>query len=272
MSPLNAKSDIPPRLLTIGGSDSGGAAGIQADLKTFEALGGFGMSALSMITAQNTLGVHGVTLLKPEFVQQQIQVVADDIGIDALKTGFLAKVDIVSSVAKSISSLDCLKIIDPVIVNSKAEQIVDDETIKIYKEQLFNQAKVITPNIREASLLTNTSIQSRSNVEKAATELLQYGSHAVLIKGGYLEEKKAADYLKTQDAELWLYGNPVETQNTHGSGDTLSAALATYLAKGLDIFDAFRTSKDFLQKAIEAGASRQLGKGQGGLKQNFRSM
>jgi len=263
-----AHSDL--RLLTIGGSDSGGAAGIQADLKTFEALGAFGMSALSMITAQNTLGVHGVTLLEAEFVQQQIQVVSADIGIDALKTGFLAKADIISSVAQSISSLNCIKIIDPVIVNSKAEQIVNDEAIKVYKKSLFNQATIITPNIREASLLTKTSIQNCADVEKAAAELLQYGSDAVLIKGGYLEEKKAADYLKTQDGELWLYGTPIDTINTHGSGDTLSAAIATYLARGLDLFDAFMASKDFLQMAIEAGANRQLGTGQGGLKQNFR--
>lgn len=259
------------RLLTIGGSDSGGAAGIQADLKTFEALGAFGMSALSMITAQNTLGVHGVTLLKAEFVQQQIQVVSDDIGIDALKTGFLAKADIIFSVAQSISSLNCIKIIDPVIVNSKAEQIVNDEGIKVYKKSLFNQATIITPNIREASLLTGKSIKSCKNVEQAATELLQYGSDAVLIKGGYLEEKKAGDYFRTQDTELWLYGTPVDTNNTHGSGDTLSAALATYLAKGLDLFDAFRASKNFLQMAIEAGAKRELGAGQGGLKQNFNA-
>jgi len=198
------------------------------------------MSALSMITAQNTLGVHGVSLLKPEFLQQQIEVVADDIGVDALKTGFLATKDLIQITAQSIA-----------------------------KEQLFNQATIITPNVRETSLLTNTSINNCKDVEQAATELLQYGSQAVLIKGGYLEERKAADYLKAKDESLWLYGTPIDTKNTHGSGDTLSAALATYLAQGLDLFAAFKASKDFLQKAIEAGASRQLGSGQGGLKQNF---
>ncbi len=260
-----------PRLLTIGGSDSGGAAGIQADLKTFEALGSFGMSALSMITAQNTLGVHGVRLLEPEFLEQQITVVANDIGIDALKTGFLANKDLIETTANTIATLDCIKIIDPVIVNSKAEQIVDNSGIQVYKDTLFSQATVITPNIREASLLTSIDIHTQNDVETAASKLLEFGSETVLIKGGYLKEAKAADYLLSHDNSLWLYGSAIDTKNTHGSGDTLSAALAVYLAKGLDLFDAFKASKDFLQKAIEAGASRQLGSGQGSLKQNFKS-
>ena len=270
-SPNNPSPNKPePRLLTIGGSDSGGAAGIQADLKTFEALGAYGMSALSIITAQNTLGVHGASLLRPEFLKQQITVVSTDIGIDALKTGFLATKDLIKVTAETIASIDCVKIIDPVIVNSKAEQIVADEGIEVYKSQLFNQATVITPNIREASLLTKRSITTLKDVEESAKELLNYGSQAVLIKGGYLEAQKAADYLLTKENSLWLYGTAIDTINTHGSGDTLSSALAVYLAKGLNLTEAFKASKDFLQSAIAAGASRQLGAGQGGLKQNFK--
>ncbi|MEZ4607213.1 MAG: bifunctional hydroxymethylpyrimidine kinase/phosphomethylpyrimidine kinase [Deinococcales bacterium] len=263
-------SETEVKVLSIGGSDPFGAAGIQADIKTFSALEAYGMSVLTTVTAQNSLGVYGRYDVPVDFIELQLESILGDGGINALKTGFLGRHEVIESIAEVISLLNIPKIIDPVLVNGKGEQIISNLALKAYRERLFPLASLFSPNLREAGLLLGRRLSNLTQVEQAAHELLNEGPQAVLIKGGYLESAKGADFLLYQGkASLegqWFFGKAIDTPNTHGSGDTLSAAISVFLARGFVLKDAVKEAKDYLQKALEAGALRQIGSGRGPLK------
>lgn len=242
----------PARALTIAGSDSGGGAGIQADLKTFVMLGVHGMSALTALTAQNTVGVQGVQDVSPEFVRRQIASVCTDIGVDAAKTGMLSSASIVNAVADAVREYAIPNVVcDPVFISKHGDMLLQDDAVEAYRTQLLPLALVITPNVPEAEGLLGREIDSRAPDEVAAKELVSLGPRWVLLKGGHLSSDDATDLLTDGDTVIRLEGERVATKHTHGTGCTLSAALAAGLAKGLDVPDAARQAKKFVTRAIQ---------------------
>ncbi|REE92377.1 bifunctional hydroxymethylpyrimidine kinase/phosphomethylpyrimidine kinase [Cupriavidus plantarum] len=264
----------PPRLLTIAGSDSGGGAGIQADLKTFAALGGFGMSAITAITAQNTLGVTGVHAIPADMVAAQIDAVAGDIGVDAAKTGMLGTAAIVEAVAGAVDRHGIRRlVVDPVMISTSGATLSDDATSQAMVQLLFPRAMLVTPNLPEASYLLGRRIARRADMEDAAAELLALGCRAVLLKGGHLEDGEDGrldDLLMTADGTVRVFTHPrIDTPNLHGTGCTLAAATAAQLARGDGLEDAVGVALDYVAHAIAAGASLRLGAGNGPLNHSF---
>lgn len=266
----------PPRTLTIAGSDSGGGAGIQADLKTFAALGCFGMSAITAITAQNTLGVTGVHAIPADMVAAQIDAVASDIGVDAAKTGMLGTAAIVEAVAGAVDRHGIRKlVVDPVMISTSGATLSDDATSQAMVKQLFPRAILVTPNLPEASYLLGRRIARRAEMEAAAADLLAMGCQAVLLKGGHLEDDGPDatgldDLLMLADGTTRIYTHPrIDTPNLHGTGCTLAAAIASQLARGDALPDAVGTALDYVARAIAAGASLRLGAGNGPLNHSF---
>jgi hydroxymethylpyrimidine/phosphomethylpyrimidine kinase len=250
------------RALTIAGSDSGGGAGIQADLKTFVMLGVHGMSALTALTAQNTIGVQGVSEVPPGFVAQQIASVATDIGVDAAKTGMLSSAPIIEAVAGAvrehgIGNLVC----DPVFVSKHGDPLLADSAVDALRTKLLPLATVITPNVPEAEGLLGRAISGAEPDEDAARDLTKLGPRWVLLKGGHLTSGDATDLLTDGAQMIRLEGKRIATKHTHGTGCTLSAALCANLAKGLDVPDAAREAKRFVTRAIERHLS--IGRGIG---------
>jgi hydroxymethylpyrimidine/phosphomethylpyrimidine kinase len=240
------------RALTIAGSDSGGGAGIQADLKTFAVLGVHGMSALTALTAQNTLGVEGVHEVPAEFVRAQIAAVVTDIGVDAAKTGMLASAAIVQAVAgavreHAIPNLVC----DPVFVSKHGDPLLAESAVEALRTELIPLATVITPNILEAEGLLGRPVDHAEPDAEAARELAGLGPRWVLLKGGHLRSESSTDLLTDGRSVFELTRPRVETKHTHGTGCVLSAALAAGLAKGLDVRDAAAQAKKFVTRAIE---------------------
>lgn len=269
---------IPPRTLTIAGSDSGGGAGIQADLKTFAALGCYGMSAITAITAQNTLGVTGVHAIPAEMVGAQIDAVAQDIGIDAAKTGMLGTAAIVEAVAEAVDRHGLRKlVVDPVMVATSGATLSDDATAQAMVRLLFPRALLVTPNLPEASYLLGRPVTRRAEMEQAAQDLIALGCRAVLLKGGHLAEAGSADngqglddLLMCADGTVRVFSHPrIETRNLHGTGCTLAAAIASQLARGNELEEAVGTALDFVAQAIVAGAGLRLGGGHGPLNHGF---
>ncbi|WP_035881308.1 bifunctional hydroxymethylpyrimidine kinase/phosphomethylpyrimidine kinase [Cupriavidus metallidurans] len=266
----------PPRTLTIAGSDSGGGAGIQADLKTFAALGCFGMSAITAITAQNTLGVTGVHAIPAEMVAAQIDAVASDIGVDAAKTGMLGTAAIVEAVAGAVDRHGIRKlVVDPVMISTSGATLSDDATSQAMVKLLFPRAMLVTPNLPEASYLLGRRITRRAEMEAAAADLLALGCKAVLLKGGHLEDDGPGslgldDLLMLADGTVRVYTHPrVDTPNLHGTGCTLAAAIAAQLARGDALPDAVAAALDFVAQAIRSGARLRLGGGNGPLNHSF---
>ncbi|ABF07055.1 hydroxymethylpyrimidine/phosphomethylpyrimidine kinase [Cupriavidus metallidurans] len=266
----------PPRTLTIAGSDSGGGAGIQADLKTFAALGCFGMSAITAITAQNTLGVTGVHAIPAEMVAAQIDAVASDIGVDAAKTGMLGTAAIVEAVAGAVDRHGIRKlVVDPVMISTSGATLSDDATSQAMVKLLFPRAMLVTPNLPEASYLLGRRITRRAEMEAAAADLLALGCKAVLLKGGHLEDDGPGslgldDLLMLADGTVRVYTHPrVDTPNLHGTGCTLAAAIAAQLARGDALPDAVAAALDFVAQAIRSGARLRLGDGNGPLNHSF---
>ncbi|WP_454730772.1 MULTISPECIES: bifunctional hydroxymethylpyrimidine kinase/phosphomethylpyrimidine kinase [Cupriavidus] len=263
----------PPRTLTIAGSDSGGGAGIQADLKTFAALGCFGMSAITAITAQNTLGVSGVHAIPAEMVAAQIDAVASDIGVDAAKTGMLGTADIVEAVAAAVDRHAIRQlVVDPVMISTSGATLADDATSQAMTRLLFPRAVLVTPNLPEASWLLGRRISRRGEMEQAARDLLALGCRAVLLKGGHLDPADGGldDLLMTADGTVRVFSHPrVETRNLHGTGCTLAAAVAAQLARGNALADAVDAALDYVAEAIVAGADLELGAGNGPLNHAF---
>ncbi|WP_423195091.1 MULTISPECIES: bifunctional hydroxymethylpyrimidine kinase/phosphomethylpyrimidine kinase [unclassified Cupriavidus] len=275
-------SRTPPRTLTIAGSDSGGGAGIQADLKTFAALGCFGMSAITAITAQNTRGVTGVHAVPADMVGAQINAVASDIGVDAAKTGMLGTAAIVEAVAGAVDRHGIARlVVDPVMISTSGATLSDDSTSAAMVRLLFPRALLVTPNLPEASYLLGRRIARRGEMEQAAADLLALGCRAVLLKGGHLEDSEQLDdLLMRADGSVRVFSHPrIDTRNLHGTGCTLAAAIAAQLAHGARageppdparaLDDAVAHALDYVAAAIAAGTGLELGTGNGPLNHTF---
>ena len=252
-----------PRVLTIAGSDPSGGAGIQADLKTFTALGVYGMSAVTSITVQNTEGVQEAFNLPPELVYRQIKVVVEDIGLDAAKTGMLGSAEIASAVARAVKDLGIKNlVVDPILKSSSGKDLIDERGVEVLKRELLPLARLVTPNVPEAEALCGMRIKRLRDVELCAQEILKTGVEAVLIKGGHMEGSKVVDGLYMGGDEFhYFVRDRVKTRNTHGTGCTLSAAIAAFLAKGKGLEEAVERARDYLQGALERSLSIGRGKG-----------
>ena len=257
--------------LTIAGSDSGGGAGIQADLKTFAAHGVFGTSAITAVTAQNTLGVTGWQALPADLVTAQIEAVAGDIGAHAVKIGMLANAAIVEAVGAAIESLDLpLVVVDPVMVAKGGDRLLEEDAILALRAELLPRAHIVTPNIPEAEVLAGFSITSIEAMHEAARRILALGPRVVLVKGGHLDSPEAVDVVCTRDGSYELRGPRIATTSTHGTGCTLASAIAANLALGLDDRDAIEGAKRYLEGAIRHAPG--LGHGHGPLNHFWRAV
>ncbi len=243
------------RALTIAGSDSGGGAGIQADLKTFSALGVYGMTAITAVTVQNTRGVSGYQAMPPDLVAAQILSVAGDIGVDAAKTGMLANAGIVEAVAAALSEATLpYVVVDPVFVSKHGHALLDEEAVGALTSLLLPLATLVTPNLPEASGLAGFEVRDRDDMRKAADAILAAGPRAVLVKGGHITGSvEAADLLVDRTGETWVSAERIDTANTHGTGCTLSAAITAHLAAGRSLEAAVGLGKGFVTEAIRRG-------------------
>ena len=250
-----------PIALTIAGSDSGGGAGIQADLKTFAALGVHGTSAITAITAQNTVDVTDVFELPPRLVRAQIDAVVSDLGVDAAKTGMLSSAEIIEAVAAAVEAHAITTlVVDPVMVAKGGARLLRDDAVGALRSRLLPLAAVLTPNIPEAEVLLGHPVRSLDERREAARELLALGPRAVVVKGGHAEGA-AVDVYWDGSELVELIADRIETANTHGSGCVFSAAIAARLAAGRQAVDAVRDAKQFITNAIEF--SLELGHGHG---------
>jgi len=249
------------KVLTIAGSDSGGGAGIQADLKTISALGGYAASVLTSITAQNTLGVQGVFNLSGDFIETQLDSVLSDIDITGAKTGMLANSEIIIAVAKKVQEykLDRL-VVDPVMVATSGDILLEAEAINNLKNKLLPLAYLVTPNMSEAGVLTGLKVKNLNDMKKAAKIIHKLGPKNVLVKGGHLPTM-ATDILYDGQQFIEYDAERINTKNTHGTGCTLSAAIATFLASGLNLAEAVKKAKNYLTKALQEGKDWKIGKG-----------
>jgi hydroxymethylpyrimidine/phosphomethylpyrimidine kinase len=254
-------------VLTIAGSDCSGGAGIQADLKTFSALGCYGMSVITALTAQNTLNVDAIHAVPAEFIGQQIDAIFSDIKVSAIKIGMLHSVDIIKIVASKIKTFpnNIPIILDPVMVAKSGDTLLKNEAIEFLHEKLIPLVTIITPNLPEAQLLLKKKIESRDDFQRAAKELCQGALQAVLIKGGHLQGDNCSDclYVESTDKIHWYEAERIKTKNTHGTGCTLSSAIASFLALGYDLYEAVAKAKAYLSEAILAGSKFILGHGYG---------
>ncbi|XZN88884.1 MAG: bifunctional hydroxymethylpyrimidine kinase/phosphomethylpyrimidine kinase [Microcoleus sp.] len=259
---VSEKSRIPVAL-TIAGSDSGGGAGIQADLRTFAFHCVHGTSALTCVTAQNTLGVTRVDALSAEAVIAQIQAVVGDIGVDAVKTGMLLNREIMAAVASEVESFQIQNlVVDPVMVSRSGDRLIDDEAIAYLQNILIPMAAVVTPNRFEANILSNLEINSVDDMRSAAQKIHSLGAKAVLVKGGGMKgELRGVDVWFDGRGSEVLKAETVDTQNTHGTGCTLSAAIAANLALGKDLFTAVTLAKHYVTHALQYALD--IGEGQG---------
>jgi hydroxymethylpyrimidine/phosphomethylpyrimidine kinase len=240
-----------PRALTIAGSDSGGGAGIQADLKTFSALGVFGMTAITAVTVQNTKGVARYEELAASVVADQIRAVAGDIGVDAAKTGMLASAPIVEAVAEAIEEMRVPNlVVDPVFVSKHGHLLLEEDAVDALRRSILPLATLVTPNLPEAAGLSGSPVETREDMRRAAGALLDLGAGAVLVKGGHLEGPIASDLFADGATETWIDAERIDTPHTHGTGCTLSSAIAAHLAMGASLEDAVRAGKAFVTEAI----------------------
>jgi hydroxymethylpyrimidine/phosphomethylpyrimidine kinase len=256
---LRLMSGTPPRVLTVAGSDSGGGAGIQADLKTMLALGVYGMSVICAVTAQNSLGVHGYWELPPEAVRAQLDAVLSDIGVDAVKTGMLASVAAVEAVADAVAStgdparawVRAPLVVDPVAVSTHGDSLLSPGALEAIRERLLPLATVITPNLGEATLLTGVRVADETEMIRAAETLRSLGPQWVLVKGGHLPGQPV-DVLFDGEHMYRFTGPRLPDQNTHGTGCTLASAIASYLALGEDVPGAVVKAKQYVTGAIRS--------------------
>ena len=254
-----------PNALSIAGSDPSGGAGIQADLKAFAANGVYGMAAITALTAQYTQGVASVHTPPADFLSAQIDAVFADIRVDAVKIGMIATVDIAGAVAASLARASAKRVVlDPVMVAKSGDRLLAPDAVAALRERLMPLATVITPNLPEAAaLLGAAEIDRREDMPEIAAGLLDLGAQAVLLKGGHLIDAQAPDYLLSQSGGVWLEGGRVATRNTHGTGCTLSAALAARLARGEPLDQAARAAKSYISGAIAAADQLDVGAGAG---------
>jgi hydroxymethylpyrimidine/phosphomethylpyrimidine kinase len=259
------------KILSIAGSDSGGGAGIQADLKTFAALGCFGMTAITAVTSQNSLGVHWVEQLSNKSIDTQIHAVMADFGADAVKVGMLGSVEVVECISQAIEEYQLKNIVlDPVLVATSGATLGDKSTSLAIAKHLFPKATLITPNLYEASMFLNRVIQTQSDMVIAGKELLGMGPAAVLVKGGHLDNPtELVDILVTKKNGEFLiqefYHQKIDTKNSHGTGCTLSSAIACGLGSGKTLSEAVKNGIDFVQQALLHGSPLQLAHAHGPL-------
>ena len=260
-----------PRVLTIAGSDSGGGAGIQADLKTFASLGCYGMTAITALTAQNTLGVQAIQSVPAAFLKAQLQSVLDDIGVDAVKIGMLHSPEVVEVVAWAIDHYQLKRVVlDPVMVATSGDKLIADETVAVLVRELFPRVQLITPNLDEAALLLGRPVPNEAALSQACADLQAMGAASVLLKGGHLQGEDVVDVLLLADASSrTLRSKRISSQNVHGTGCTLSSAIASHWALGLDLTEAVVQARSYILAAIQAGASVTTGKGHGPLNHGF---
>lgn len=264
-----------PRVLTIAGSDSGGGAGIQADIKAISATGSYAASAITAVTVQNTLGVEGVHPVPVDVISAQIRAVLSDIGADAIKIGMLHSAEVVRAVREALlSSVPSVRniVLDPVMVSTSGHRLIEETAIEVLKAELVPMARVITPNVPEAEILAGVKIHSQEELPGVARLLSCGGKVSVLMKAGHLSEERLVDvfYNAEEDSCIELPSARVHTPNTHGTGCTLSSAFASYLAQGLSLDDAARAAKDYINSAIVSGARYSIGHGHGPVNHFFK--
>lgn len=255
-------------VLTIAGSDCSGGAGIQADIKTISALGAYAASAITAITVQNTLGVTDIHPIPATFVEGQIISVLTDIRPNAVKIGMVNDIEIIHSIATCMHKYKPKHIIfDPVMVSSSGRRLIDENTFESLVKELIPETTLITPNLNEAEVLIGHPVTNINDMQRAAKELLKYGSQAVLVKGGHLQGGNMVDVLQVRQHESpFLFSAPqIESKNTHGTGCTLSSAIATYLALGENIEQAVKKAKNYLYEGLSAGKDIHIGEGHGPL-------
>ncbi|TDB68103.1 bifunctional hydroxymethylpyrimidine kinase/phosphomethylpyrimidine kinase [Arundinibacter roseus] len=260
-----------PIVLTIAGSDSGGGAGIQADLKTIAALGAFGTSALTALTAQNTQGVQAIHPVPPDFLRQQLEAVFEDFTIDSVKIGMINTREVATVIGQTLDQYSPRHVVfDPVMVATSGAKLIQNETIAILRKELFSKLTVLTPNLDEAQLLVRQSLGSVSEMQQAAEELVAQGCAAVLLKGGHLPGREVYDILAQSGKPTHIFQSEfIPSKNLHGTGCTLSSAIATFLALGLSLFDAVDEARNYVAGAILAGKDVQTGGGHGPLNHSF---
>lgn len=255
-------------VLTIAGSDSIGGAGIQADIKTISANGCYAMSVITSVTAQNTKGVTGIHDIPPEFVLKQLEAVFDDIIPDAVKIGMLSNRDIIRVIADFLKKRNAVNVVaDTVMVSTSGHRLLAEDTVSALKENIFPIACMITPNIPEAEILSGMEIKTSQQMISSAEKISERFGGSVLIKGGHLEST-AVDLLYADGVKTWFETKRINNPNTHGTGCTLSSAIASYLAKGKDIKESVKLAKDYVTGAIKDGLN--LGKGRGPLNHMYR--
>ncbi|MDI5968461.1 bifunctional hydroxymethylpyrimidine kinase/phosphomethylpyrimidine kinase [Streptomyces sp. SL13] len=262
---------VPPRVLSVAGSDSGGGAGLQGDLKTAAALGAYGMSVVTAVTAQNSQGVHGSWPLPAEAVRAQFRAVTDDIGVDAVKTGMLASAELAGTVADLLAGLGdrVPVVVDPVGVSKHGDPLLAPDALRTLRERLLPRATVLTPNLDEAGWLTGVRVTGEDGMREAAAALLAYGPRWVLVKGGHLPGGAAADLLTDGTGEHWFRAARHPNRHTHGTGCALATAIAVQLARGAAVPAAVGSAKRYVTGAIAAGFP--LGGGIGPVDHGWRS-
>lgn len=250
------------RVLIVAGSDSGGGAGIQADIKAVTALNGFAMTAITALTAQNTVGVHGVEPVAIPFIRQQMRVVLDDLGADAVKTGMLATAEVIAAVAAELRTLGAVPVVvDPVMVAKGGHRLLDPDATEAVIRELIPLADVLTPNAPEAETLTGLPIRTPDGQRAAGAKLLSMGARAVLMKGGHMDGPVVTDLLLTRDGETCFTSERVDTPHTHGTGCTLASAIACGLAQGLSVTDAVARARRYVEIAIRSAPGYGHGHG-----------
>ena len=261
-----------PVVLTIAGSDSGGGAGIQADLKTISALGAFGTSAITAITVQNTLGVRAIHSVPFDILEGQIDAVMSDFDVKAIKVGMINHAEVPAIIARAIQKYKPSHVVvDPVMVASSGDALIQEHAIEQLKIKLFPLADVITPNLHEASILLNKIINSQQEMEEAAKSLATLGCKSVLVKGGHLAENEMTDVLWIkEEKKVYYFSSPkINTRNLHGTGCSLSSAVATFLAFGEPLLMAVQHAKEYITQAIDAGKGIKIGHGNGAVNHFF---
>ena len=260
-------------VLTIAGSDSSGGAGIQADIKTFAALGVYGATAITAITAQNTLGVHSQFSIAPHMVYDQIIAVMDDLSPSVIKIGMLSNAEIVVAVAEALSQYSIPIILDPVIVSTSGHRLLSAEAEKILKQRLLPMSTLITPNNPEMETLSNMSVSTFEEKRRAAEHLFSYGARSILLKGGHEVGSTKSDILFANTPmgmqSTIFTSDTISTRNTHGTGCTLSSAIAAYMARGCDLREAIVHAKEYITEAIRSGADIAIGHGFGPVNHGF---
>ncbi len=261
------------RVMTIAGSDPSGGAGVQADIKTISACGCYATSAIVALVDENTVGVYDVLPVPEKFVAGQIHSILDDVGTDSVKIGMLHSADLIRTVRNTLDEYPDIQniVLDPVMVATSGDPLLEEEAVATLRDVLIPRSRIITPNIPEAEVLLKRKLRSQEELPEAAVELSHLGA-SVLLKAGHLSDEKLTDIFYNAETEelIYLESKRIDTVNTHGTGCTLSSAIASFLAKGNTLNDSVRLAKDYISKAIESGSQYQIGKGHGPVDHFYR--